>query len=266
MDEADCLLDEKLQHVLHATKEFYHQHRHIIKESHGWGHALKVYQHSCRALDSVRTDSPRILTKQLRFEILVASLLHDVDDTKYFRHAATNNEDAYRNAGRILEECGVSEARIQSIRYMISLVSCSQNGNSVPDGCNILQLIPRWSDRIEAVGKRGVYRCYLYNNEHNQPLAIDGISPRPQTENEIWTKYALPERFEQYQKSGGSSTDMISHYYDKLLHVAHPPRRGIQNSYLESQLYNSSKELIEVCLRYGQTGVVDEEYIKSLAS
>ena len=57
---------------------------------------------------------------------------------------------------------------------------------------------------------------------------------------------------------------MISHYYDKLLHVARPPPEIVRNKYLEDMAKDSSKELVEVCLRFGETGVVDEDYILSL--
>ena len=57
---------------------------------------------------------------------------------------------------------------------------------------------------------------------------------------------------------------MISHYYDKLLHVARPPPEIVRNSYLERMAEDGSKELVEVCVRFGRTGVVDEEYILGL--
>ena len=35
---------------------------------------------------------------------------------------------------------------------------------------------------------------------------------------------------------------MIGHYYEKLLHVACPPKHSIRNEYLEDKLQNSAKE------------------------
>ena len=57
---------------------------------------------------------------------------------------------------------------------------------------------------------------------------------------------------------------MISHYYDKLLHIARPPPSIVCNPYLEKMAEQSSSELVEVCLRFGKTGVVDEDYIRGL--
>lgn len=276
--------------LMGKTEEFYHEHRHLIQESHGWSHAKQVYDHACRAIPCVRSPIP--LSSAVIFEIQAAALLHDVDDKKYFcpKKDKTNDndkdllplEEKYANAVRILsstfEAADAAEKSysvtktqctgIPSILFMIDQVSCSQNGNTVPP--SIIQehsyhlLIPRWADRIEAVGARGVWRCYQYNQEHGDALC-SARSPRPNTVDELWNVYATPDRFEGYQRRGGSSADMISHYYDKLLHVACPPKEIVCNTYLESQLYDSAKELIEVCLRFGKTGVVDEDYIRSLA-
>jgi uncharacterized protein len=57
---------------------------------------------------------------------------------------------------------------------------------------------------------------------------------------------------------------MISHYYDKLLHVARPPKDSVRNHYLEEQAEKRVAPLIEVCLRFGGSGIVDEEYILGL--
>jgi uncharacterized protein len=251
-----------MNRVWNATQEFFSDHHHLIKESHGWGHAKKVYEHACRAVEACCPP----LSATMAMEIRIAALLHDVDDSKYFPNNDPEHGMQYTNARRIMSTAHVPESSCQSILFMIDLVSCSKNGNSVPE--HIQQdnayhlLIPRWADRIEAVGARGVWRCYQYNREHGAPLCLPD-SPRPRTLEELWS-YVTPERFEAYQQRGGSSSDMISHYYDKLLHVACPPQDIVRNSFLQERLQDSAKELLEVCLRYGRTGTVDEVYIQSL--
>ena len=150
---------------------------------------------------------------------------------------------------------------------MIGLVGCSENGNAVPERIRVSGhyhfLIPRWSDRLEAVGAVGVVRCYQYNQEKGRPLS-GPHSPRPATAAELWG-LATPERFAAYQTRGGTSDDMISHYYDKLLHVARPPADIVRNRYLEARAVASATELVEVCLRFGRSGAVDEAYIRELA-
>ncbi|KAG7340766.1 hypothetical protein IV203_024309 [Nitzschia inconspicua] len=238
--------DAAVQVLLDLTQQFYNEHRHLIKESHGWRHARKVYEHACHALQSCHQQ----LEATACLEIQMAALLHDVDDSKYFDRPKTCKDlrKRYPNAVHILRLASVAESSVASILFMIDQ--------------SYHWLIPRWADRIEAVGARGVWRCHQYNQEHGAPLS-SSQSPRPTTFDELWS-YATPERFEEYQQRGGSSNDMISHYYDKLLHVACPPKDIVRNSYLEQQLQFSATELIEVCLQYGCTGVVDEDYIQSL--
>ena len=193
----------------------------------------------------------------------MAALLHDVDDSKYFPR---QNSD-FENARSILIASNVNASSIRQVLEMIDLVSCSKNGNHVPDwigesGAYHL-LIPRWADRLEAVGAIGVVRCYQYNVEHSLSLSSE-YSPRAACEAEVW-KQATPERFEAYLASGGQSKDMISHYYDKLLHIARPPRDIVRNSYLEEMAKESSKELVEMCVRFGRSGRVDEGYVHETA-
>jgi len=242
-------------------------------------------------------------------EIEVAAILHDVDDRKYFPRednvfqdransfspAISGQPQPYYlpNALHITKAAEIPEESIRTILKMISWVGCSENGNSIPPEIEATKkyyyLIPRWSDRLEAVGPVGVVRCYQYNREIGAPLWKDDDlydSPRPSCEEDVW-KFATPERFEGYlsgetrtkgvppnkkQKNGNGNlvkeksvgSSMISHYYDKLLHVARPPPEIVRNDYLESKAKESSKELVEVCLRFGMTGVVDEEYILAL--
>jgi uncharacterized protein len=266
--------------ILKSTQIFYDDNPQI-QCSHGWHHACAVFRHACRAVacldhgdDSTTettTTTTRTTTKlsdKQAMEIQMAALLHDVDDHKYF--PTTNNDNNFENARRILKQAAaeMDTDSIESILYMISLVSCSRNGNSIPrhimEEQSFHWLIPRWSDRVEAVGKIGVVRCYQYNNEHGHALCSP-TSPKPTTVEEVWA-LVTPERFENYQRTGHSD-DMISHYYDKLLHICQPPNKDVvRNSYLEQALEESSRELVELCLRYGKTGKVDEDYIQQLTA
>eukprot|EP00009_Paramoeba_aestuarina_P001059 CAMPEP_0201516248 /NCGR_PEP_ID=MMETSP0161_2-20130828/7621_1 /ASSEMBLY_ACC=CAM_ASM_000251 /TAXON_ID=180227 /ORGANISM="Neoparamoeba aestuarina, Strain SoJaBio B1-5/56/2" /LENGTH=264 /DNA_ID=CAMNT_0047913311 /DNA_START=62 /DNA_END=857 /DNA_ORIENTATION=- len=245
-------------------KNFYNNNTQI-KESHGISHAMAVYHH---AFEACRCCSPP-LEEDVRMEILVAALLHDIDDKKYFPdHEDSNKPDLfYSNSKKIMEKVGVPKPSQTAILEMIGWVGCSKHGNSVPlkvqETEHYYLLIPRWSDRLEAVGPIGVIRCYQYNSEHNQPLSSSS-SPRAVTEKEVW-ELATSDRFERYQQRGGKSDDMISHYYDKLLHVASPPPEIVRNKYLEEKGRESAKDLVEMCVRFGRTGKVDEDYVKELA-
>jgi uncharacterized protein len=246
--------------VLQRVHSFYRQHTEI-KASHGIDHILRVYQH---ALKAIQCQTPP-LSSTAEQEIQMAALLHDADDTKYFPANV-----AYENAREILSAAAVPAPSCDRVIHMISLVSCSKNGNDVPDSIRksgeFSLLIPRWADRLEAVGAVGLVRCFQYNQEHGSPMSSP-TSPRAQTEAEVW-KYATPERFHAYTSgtTGGGSADMISHYYDKLLHVACPPADIVRNEYLQEQARESSKELVEMCLRFGRTGQVDVDYVHEVAN
>ena len=95
-----------------------------------------------------------------------------MDDHKYFPLAdkAEDVEIRYANAAKICRDADLpSNVSLRRILQMISWVSCSENGNNVPlevsqSGAYHL-LIPRWADRLEAVGAIVVVRCYRYNQE-----------------------------------------------------------------------------------------------------
>ena len=258
--------DSVVKETLKLVKHFYDVEHPEIKESHGRKHVMAVYNHALQALHYETRSS---LTVKDKREIVIATLLHDVDDNKYFPDHM--DQSLNQNATSILSRVGVTFQAAERILMMINWVSCSKNGNTIPsevqESDKYHMLIPRWCDRLEAVGKIGVYRCYQYTIESGGKLSSDE-SPRPKTEEEIWEKYATTERFENYQSRGGKSTDMISHYYDKLLHIAKPPPTEIcNNRYIQTKAQEGLSPLIEVCLRYGQQtgGIVDVEYIKSLA-
>ena len=84
---------------------------------------------------------------------------------------------------------------------MISLVSCSSNGNAAPPEARTSPelLWPRWADRLEASGEVGVVRCYRYNLHVGAPLSVEA-TPRPASPEEVW-RHATEERFEAYQAS-----------------------------------------------------------------
>lgn len=267
MSETQSLNKSVIANAEEKVKKFYQQHTEI-KASHGWLHIQSVFEHSCKALLSLEHTTCTLPCK-VQTEIKLAALLHDMDDRKYFPE--TTDGDEYPNASKILNEVGLSKKEspesYEQILKMISWVSCSKNGNTVPpeveENDAYYLLIPRWADRLCAVGTKGVVRCYQYNQEVGRPLSSEN-SPRPSNEAELWSKYALPTKLEEYMKRGGTSTDMISHYYDKLLHIAKPPKEIVRNQYLEQQAKSMSKVLVDVCLRYGRTGQVDEEHIKRL--
>ena len=59
------------------------------------------------------------------------------------------------------------------------------------------------------------------------------------------------------------SASMMDHYYDKLLHISVFDKNVVQNSYLIEEAARRVQPLVDVCLRFGETGVVPVDLIKS---
>ena len=227
-----------------------------IDASHGIQHARAVLGHADKALAA----SPSPLPEARALAVRLSALLHDADDKKYFPSTAAS----LANAVEIMRSVGASDGVVEDATRMIRLVSCSANGNSVPaDAVASPEILwPRWADRLEATGEIGVVRCYMYNKP-GVPLFTDA-TPRPATDDEALA-LATPERFAEYQRSGGSSASMLDHYYDKLLQVARPPASDVRNEYLEMAARERARPLLDVCLAFGRTGAVDVDAIKAMA-
>lgn len=230
---------------------------HCIPPSHGSAHAERVLGHAQKALAAAQPTLPNL--RQLAVQL--AALLHDVDDRKYFPACPKGQ---YPNAKRIMEEACADTTVVLEALEMISLVSCSANGNSVPVQAQSAPefLWPRWADRLEATGEVGAVRCWQYNQEKGSPLSTPS-TPRPSSELEVW-QLATPERFEKYQTSGGQSASMMDHYYDKLLRVARPPSEALQNAYFEAEMSQRSAPLVEICLAFGKTGEVPVDKLRAM--
>ena len=196
-----------------------------------------------------------LLTPGKKLSLRLAALLHEADDHKYFP-----DNDKFQNAKRICRESILSsvsdrERIISDVILMISLVSASVNGNSVPEAARSdpTLLWPRWCDRLESIGVIGAVRCYQYAREKGtEPLMLDS-TPRPRSEEEVW-QYVTEDRWTHYQSSGGQSASMIDHYYDKLLHVANFAPEVVQSSYLVGEARRRVAPLVEVCVEAGISG------------
>ena len=225
-----------------------------VDVSHGLEHACFVLQHVQNAMKH----SIISLSTERKRSIELAALLHDADDRKYFQ------TQGYENAKQIMSSCHVPPHIAKDAIQMIELISGSQNGNSIPSECvkHPELLWPRWADRIEAIGTRGVIRCWQYNVEKDRLISAKS-TPRPATHEEALS-FVQKKRFDQYQRTRKSAS-MMDHYYDKLLQVISITPEMVQNSYLEHELRNNVEPLLDVCVTYtmyGDEGVVD--YIENI--
>jgi uncharacterized protein len=132
-----------------------------VSECHGLNHAESVMNNAFYALEA----QDYTLTDEEKDSVLLAALLHDADDRKFF----PNNHN-YENLRNILED--KSEEFINQVISMVDLVSSSKNGDFIPEYIKNKEwmLIPRYADRLEAIGVIGIERCYIYGKVKN-PVA-----------------------------------------------------------------------------------------------
>jgi len=232
-----------------------------MPESHGMTHCLAVLSHmeSAVSCGGLTAEVVAQLTPRRRLALRLAALLHEADDHKYFKDQG--------NVSKILQEvlAGEDEAGDvqEEVEQMISYVSASANGNSVPEAAvrDPSLLWPRWCDRLEAIGVVGAVRCWQYNTEVGDPLLLP-TTPRPTTEEEVWA--AVTEaRWAAYQQGGGSAS-MMDHYYDKLLQIAVFPPAVVRCPTLEAEAARRVAPLVALCLEAGRSGEAPVASIRAL--
>jgi uncharacterized protein len=205
-----------------------------ICPSHNIDHMITVMNHAIEAVKEIDIDD------KLKCSIVWAALLHDADDPKLFD---TKN---YENARSILSEMKTSQEDTDMIIKMISLVSASKNGDSIPEGVEEWMLIPRYCDRLEAIGTIGIERCLQFARTSGLPYYLS-TTPRATTVDELW-KIATIDRYKGYN---GKSVSAIDHFYDKLLRLGNFP---IRNRYLDMVAADRTEPLVKFVLEFGKSG------------
>lgn len=225
--------------IFEKLKTFYNENK--IDVSHGYSHAVAVYDHARKAIDEHQT----MISEPNQQAILYASLLHDVDDHKFFPKNIN-----YENARKLLQ--GVAPEVANMTIYMISLVSCSVNGNSqkgiFPEWDWLL--IPRIADRLEAIGNVGIERVIGYGKYLGRPMHTE-LTPRALSKHEL-EQIATDERFGKYLQ-GVRSPTTLDHFYDKLLHIGKWEKFGTSNPYLVRMAKKRHEEIVQWVLYYWQS-------------
>lgn len=180
-----------------------------VPADHGLDHFYAVHRHA------MRCDMGRC-SEDEKLAIVLAALLHDVDDRKIRKYFAAAAADADRNAmaERILRAAAVPQPIVTLALEMIALVSFSGNGNGAVEPR--WKLIPRDADRIEALGDTGVRRAFEYSRRVGMPF-VTAATPLPTTRAALAQVLAdtPPERY----VGRGTSRSTLDHFYDKLLHM-----------------------------------------------
>lgn len=234
--------------VRHATRMLDDLLRlHKVPESHGLDHAKKTRVNVARAINCTSTHCTAV--SKLALEL--AGLLHDADDHKYF------GADS-RNAARILGAVLPNDPVVRHVALLaISYVSASANGDTVSAEARQYPtlLYPRYADRLEAMGERGLVRCQQYTDEKMKGYH-DKCTPQPRNEDELW-EMASQERYVEYVKRGGTSSTMLDHYFDKLLRMT-KALMNCGNPYVEMEARRRLHAMLDLCLAERPHGVLNK--------
>lgn len=213
-----------------------------LSDDHGFVHATIVAQNAQDALDD-NMDFP----SEKYYLIVMAALLHDLDDRKLF----PKNKN-FENATGCLKEIKLAENDIEEVIKMISLVSASKNGNTVVNP--LWMYIPRDSDRVEALGIIGIERAWEYTAYVKMPIVTK--ETELVTSDDELSKLDLKKRYQDYIAGGGVSRSMIDHMYDKLLNISTLSSGNTYLQFLANNRHNIMKKwLFEVCQAIKSSGV-----------
>jgi uncharacterized protein len=220
-----------------------------VCKSHGILHAIKVMNNADLALSCAKFK----IDDTIKLSILLAALLHDADDKKFF----PNNLN-FENLRFVLSD--YDPELINLIIKMVDLVSSSKNGDNIPDEIKESKekewlLYPRYADRLEAIGIEGIERCYQYALTTNNNLFVS-TTPCPSTEEDIW-KFATIERYNNYH---GKSQSMIDHYYDKLLRATFFP---IKNEFFDYESNKRRKPLIDFLIYFSKNKTICNQDVEN---
>lgn len=232
--------------LMNNTRKFCTEHN--LDESHGFSHFCRVMQHAQNALKY----EPETVNFMQIFAILIASLLHDVDDAKYFLSNDFENARYLINISKTEFEHKkathiglISQEWIESVIKMISLVSCSKNGNRPAE--HKWMLIPRLADRLDALGENGIKRVVEYGISIGRPIHTENTI-RVYSIDEL-NKIATLERFNQYLAGNGEKTT-VGHIYDKIIHIGRPEYFGTDNEYLIREANKGRIEIEKMIIEY----------------
>ena len=151
---------------------------------HDYFHTFRVYKMAGRIAEAEGADMETVL---------LAALLHDVDDRKLSPGTHENKD----RARAFLKENGADEEWIERICRIIGEISFgdgavpgSLEGRCVQD-----------ADRLDAIGAIGVGRAFAYGGSHDRPMYDPDVPPKMNM-----TK-------EEYRNSKSTT---INHFYEKL--------------------------------------------------
>lgn len=189
--------------------------------------AAHSYDHFCKVRDHAREAVAATTLEEWQKEAVVAAaFLHDIDDPKIARGIVPIGPATW--ASLVIDRCGLQNR--EAILRMIDLVSCSKWADRRDEESPDWYYIPRYCDRLEAIGEIGVERCVEYSTALSRPF--HSTTTVRVVNDEDLKQAVTTERYEAYGRGVRTQPEtVIDHFYDKLLHIRLP--EWCINPYLE---------------------------------
>ncbi len=175
--------------VISNTKNFVQDSLKDAEGGHDWFHILRVYTNSKHLLKSETANS---------FIVEVASLLHDIADSKF--HGG-DEEIGPQKARAFLEAQTIEQKGLEHVIKIIENVSY-KGGHSHSEFHSKELEIVQDADRLDALGAIGIARTFNFGGFKNNPIYDPSVP-------------AYPEQSKEDYKKSNSPT--INHFYEKLL-------------------------------------------------
>ena len=164
-------------------------------DGHDAAHTLRVYHNASDLLDHYPQAD--------RQKVLLAALLHDVDDEKLFQ---TEN---YANARNFLKENNIDEEEIEEICAIIDSVSFHKNRGKRAE--SLEAEIVRDADLLDALGAVGIARTFAYGGRKGRPMQ-ESITHFHEKLLLLKEEMVLPEAREEAERRHGYMLKFLEEY------------------------------------------------------
>ncbi|TFH38654.1 MAG: HD domain-containing protein [Bacteroidia bacterium] len=178
---------DKLQ-ITGSCEKFVKDYLAGVESGHNWYHISRVLINARKIYDREKRGDP--------FVIDIASLLHDIGDTKIDPAA-----DGPGMVSDFLSESGASSGIIDQVVYIMNYISFRDSFSGCEARTAELDIVQD-ADRLDAIGAIGVARAFSYGGSRGNEIYIPGEARVTATTRE------------EYRSSGVST---IGHFYEKLL-------------------------------------------------
>jgi uncharacterized protein len=181
------------QDLINKTISFVKKELENAEGGHDWFHIERVYKNALLIADNEVCDINIVK---------LASLLHDIADSKFHPDASGGDETIGPKIAReFLISNAVEEATIQHVVNIIE--NLSYKGGKTKRTFSSVELdIVQDADRLDAMGAIGIARTFNYGGFKNRPLYNPNIAPN------------LHMSKEEYKNSEAPT---LNHFYEKLL-------------------------------------------------